>query len=108
MPGGGKAEGKDRVGGMVVAGSLALFRCSELVIFPIRKQAASTAEMTASKPALLCGRSFFWLEAVLPACMMRASVMVIPTCSRCGKVIPSEDVNVANDVAYCRACNLSL
>jgi hypothetical protein len=33
--------------------------------------------------------------------------MVIPTCSRCGKAIPSEDVNVANDVAYCRACNLS-
>jgi hypothetical protein len=33
--------------------------------------------------------------------------MVIPTCSRCGKVIPSEDINVANDVAYCRACNLS-
>jgi len=39
--------------------------------------------------------------------MIRASVMVVPTCSRCGKVIPSEDVNVANDVAYCRACNLS-
>ncbi|MCX6927944.1 MAG: hypothetical protein NT154_32755 [Verrucomicrobia bacterium] len=33
--------------------------------------------------------------------------MVTPTCSRCGKVIPSEDVNVANDVAYCRACNIS-
>ena len=33
--------------------------------------------------------------------------MVIPTCSRCGKANPSEDVNVANDVAYCRACNLS-
>jgi hypothetical protein len=39
--------------------------------------------------------------------MILPSVMVIPTCSRCGKVIPSEDVNVANDVAYCRACNLS-
>ena len=33
--------------------------------------------------------------------------MLTLTCSRCGKVIPSEDVNVANDVAYCRACNLS-
>ena len=33
--------------------------------------------------------------------------MMIPTCFRCGKVIPSEDINVANDVAYCRACNLS-
>jgi hypothetical protein len=33
--------------------------------------------------------------------------MVIPTCSKCGKAIPSEDVNVANDVAYCRACNVS-
>ena len=33
--------------------------------------------------------------------------MMTPTCSRCGKVIPSEDINVANDVAYCRACNLS-
>ena len=39
--------------------------------------------------------------------MIRASVMVVPTCSRCGKAIPSEDVNVANDVAYCRVCNLS-
>jgi hypothetical protein len=39
--------------------------------------------------------------------MIMASVMVSPTCSRCGKVIPSEDVNVANDVAYCRACNVS-
>src|ERR1035441_816969 len=33
--------------------------------------------------------------------------MLTPTCSRCGKAIPSEDINVANDVAYCRACNLS-
>jgi hypothetical protein len=33
--------------------------------------------------------------------------MVTPTCSKCGKAIPSEDVNVANDIAYCRACNLS-
>jgi len=33
--------------------------------------------------------------------------MVTPTCSRCGRAIPSEDINVANDVAYCRTCNLS-
>jgi hypothetical protein len=33
--------------------------------------------------------------------------MVTPTCSRCGKAIPGEDINVANDVAYCRVCNLS-
>jgi hypothetical protein len=33
--------------------------------------------------------------------------MTTPTCSRCGKTIPSEDINVANDVAYCRTCNLS-
>ena len=39
--------------------------------------------------------------------MMMSSVMVTPTCSRCGKEIPSEDVSVANDVAYCRTCNLS-
>jgi hypothetical protein len=39
--------------------------------------------------------------------MILSSVMVTPMCSKCGKAIPSEDVNVANDVAYCRACNLS-
>ena len=39
--------------------------------------------------------------------MILPSVMVTPTCSRCGRAIPSEDINVANDVAYCRACNLS-
>lgn len=39
--------------------------------------------------------------------MILSSVMVSPTCSRCGKVIPSDDINVANDVAYCRACNVS-
>ncbi len=33
--------------------------------------------------------------------------MVTPTCSKCGRAIPSEDINVANDVAYCRACNVS-
>jgi membrane protein implicated in regulation of membrane protease activity len=33
--------------------------------------------------------------------------MVTPTCPKCKQAILSEDVNVANDVAYCRACNLS-
>lgn len=33
--------------------------------------------------------------------------MIIPKCPRCGKAIPSEDVNVAKDVAYCRSCNLA-
>jgi len=33
--------------------------------------------------------------------------MITPTCSKCRTAIPSEDVNVANDVAYCRACNIS-
>jgi hypothetical protein len=30
-----------------------------------------------------------------------------PTCSKCNRVIPSDDLNVADDVAYCRVCNLS-
>lgn len=33
--------------------------------------------------------------------------MTTPTCSQCNRVIPSDDVNVANDIAYCRACNLA-
>jgi len=32
---------------------------------------------------------------------------VTPTCPACQGVIPSEDVNVGNDIAFCRACNLS-
>ena len=36
-----------------------------------------------------------------------ASLAVTPVCPRCRKTIPSEDVNVLNDIAYCRACNLS-
>lgn len=32
--------------------------------------------------------------------------MKIPKCPRCGKTIPTEDVNVAKDVALCRSCNL--
>ena len=34
-------------------------------------------------------------------------VSVTPVCPRCKQVIPSEDVNVANDVAFCRRCDLS-
>ena len=30
-----------------------------------------------------------------------------PTCPKCKKVIVSDDINVANDVAYCRSCNLA-
>lgn len=33
--------------------------------------------------------------------------MVTPTCNRCRRTLPTEDINVANDVAYCRRCNLS-
>ena len=33
--------------------------------------------------------------------------MPTPTCSKCDRVIASDDINVAQDVAYCRACNLS-
>ena len=36
-----------------------------------------------------------------------AATMVTPTCTRCKRPIPSEDINVAQDVAYCRTCNLS-
>jgi len=33
--------------------------------------------------------------------------MPTPTCPKCRRTIPPEDINVAQDVAYCRACNLS-
>jgi hypothetical protein len=33
--------------------------------------------------------------------------MVTPICAKCKQVIPSDDVNVAKDVAFCRGCNLS-
>ena len=42
-----------------------------------------------------------WLDKVVSA------LSVTPTCPRCKGVIPSEDVNVANDIAFCRHCNLS-
>lgn len=36
-----------------------------------------------------------------------SNLAVTPTCPHCKQVIPSEDVNVANDIAFCRNCNLS-
>jgi hypothetical protein len=33
--------------------------------------------------------------------------MTAPTCPKCLAVLPAEDINVAKDVAYCRACNLA-
>ena len=38
---------------------------------------------------------------------LASALAVTPTCPRCKQVIPSEDVNVANDIAFCRKCNLS-
>lgn len=36
-----------------------------------------------------------------------SGLAVSPICPRCKGVIPSEDINVAKDIAYCRNCNLS-
>lgn len=33
--------------------------------------------------------------------------MTTPTCSKCQRVIPADDINVARDVAFCRSCSLS-
>ncbi len=33
--------------------------------------------------------------------------MLTPTCSKCGRMISGTDINVAQDVAYCRPCNIS-
>ena len=33
--------------------------------------------------------------------------MPTPTCQKCRRTIPSDEINVAQDVAYCRGCNLS-
>jgi hypothetical protein len=33
------------------------------------------------------------------------AVSVTPICPKCRRVIPESDVNVTNDVAFCRACN---
>jgi hypothetical protein len=38
---------------------------------------------------------------------MVSSLAVTPTCPRCKGIIPSNDVNVAQDIAFCRNCNLS-
>ncbi len=45
------------------------------------------------------------MQALLNKIISAASVT--PRCPRCKGVIPSEDVNVARDIAFCRACNLS-
>jgi len=36
-----------------------------------------------------------------------SALSVTPVCPHCKRAIPSEDVNVANDIAFCRNCNLS-
>jgi hypothetical protein len=36
-----------------------------------------------------------------------SGLAVTPVCPRCKQVIPSQDINVANDIAFCRSCNLS-
>ena len=36
-----------------------------------------------------------------------AAASVTPVCPRCKRVIPSKDINVANDIAFCRNCDLS-
>lgn len=33
--------------------------------------------------------------------------MPTPVCSKCRRTIPPDEINVANDVAYCRDCNIS-
>ena len=33
--------------------------------------------------------------------------MPTPTCAKCRRTIPGDDINVAQDVAYCRDCNIS-
>jgi hypothetical protein len=38
---------------------------------------------------------------------MVSALSVTPICPRCKGVIPSEDINVANDIAFCRNCDLS-
>ncbi len=38
---------------------------------------------------------------------LTSAASATPTCPKCKRAIPSEDVNVASDVAFCRTCNLS-
>jgi hypothetical protein len=33
--------------------------------------------------------------------------MVTPTCPKCRRIIPGDDINVAGDVAFCRVCNVA-
>ena len=48
------------------------------------------------------------MSAIIQALQKLASgLAVTPTCPHCKQVIPSEDVNVANDIAFCRSCDLS-
>jgi hypothetical protein len=59
--------------------------------------------------------SLWELEQTARVAMMTINVVekfvsnlaVTPTCPHCKHVIPSEDVNVANDIAFCRNCNLT-
>lgn len=38
---------------------------------------------------------------------LASALAVTPICPRCKSLIPSEDVNVGNDIAFCRRCNLA-
>ena len=33
--------------------------------------------------------------------------MITPKCPQCSRILPVEDVNVGNDVAFCRSCNVA-
>ena len=39
--------------------------------------------------------------------MKSTKVMVTPTCPKCRRVVPGEDINVPADVALCRPCNVA-
>jgi hypothetical protein len=39
--------------------------------------------------------------------LQKLSALSTPTCPKCKQVIPSDDINVAKDIAYCRTCNLT-
>ena len=72
----------------------------------LRRVNAGTIIASSPCRALLFGRS----PAVIFMQVLEklvSALSVTPTCPRCQGVIPSEDVNVANDIAFCRTCNLS-
>jgi hypothetical protein len=50
-----------------------------------------------------------WVRKTMQALLNKviAALAVTPTCPGCKGVIPSDDVNVVKDIAYCRVCNLS-